>query len=163
DHLGPDPSKGEARQVVITMRAKSIIFATGAIERPLIFANNDRPGVMLASAVRTYLNRFAIAPGRHALIVTNNSSAYGAALDLARAGLKVVIADMRSAVDDALNARAKERGIHVLHQNSIRDVGGRLGVDSVVLSSGQRIECDVIAMSGGWSPAVHLTSHTGIK
>ena len=163
DHLAPDPGKGEARQTLTTMRAKSIVFATGAIERPLIFANNDRPGVMLASAVRTYLNRFAIAPGRHALVVTNNSSAYSAAIDLARAGLKVVIADMRSASDDTLSARAKERGVHVLYNTGVADVGGRLGVDRVVLSSGQRIDCDVIAMSGGWSPSVHLTSHTGIR
>ena len=80
DHLKPDPARGEARHVVITMRAKAIVFATGAIERPLIFANNDRPGVMLAAAVRTYLNRFAIAPGRRALIVTNNASAYHTAI-----------------------------------------------------------------------------------
>ena len=163
DHLAPDPGKGEARQALTTMRAKSIVFATGAIERPLIFANNDRPGVMLASAVRTYLNRFAIAPGRHALVVTNNSSAYSAAIDLARAGLKVVIADMRSTSDDTLSARAKERGVHVLYNTGVADVSGRLGVDRVVLSSGQRIDCDVIAMSGGWSPSVHLTSHTGIR
>ena len=163
DHLAPDPGKGEARQALTTMRAKSIVFATGAIERPLIFANNDRPGVMLASAVRTYLNRFAIAPGRHALVVTNNSSAYSAAIDLARAGLKVVIADMRSASDDTLSARVKERGVHVLYNTGVADVGGRLGVDRVVLTSGQRIDCDVIAMSGGWSPSVHLTSHTGIR
>src|SRR5205814_6175594 len=98
DHLKPDPAKGGARQAITIMRAKAIVFATGAIERPLIFANNDRPGVMLASAVRTYLNRFAVAPGKRAVVVTNNNSAYRTALDLADNGLAVTIADLRATV-----------------------------------------------------------------
>ena len=72
----PDPAKGEARQVAVTLRAKAIVFAAGALERPLVFNNNDRPGVMLAGAVRTYLNRFAVSPGRRAVVATNNDSAY---------------------------------------------------------------------------------------
>ena len=66
-HLRPDPAKGEARQIVVTLRARAIVLATGAAERPLVFTNNDRPGVMLASAVRTYLNRFAVAPAGRAV------------------------------------------------------------------------------------------------
>jgi sarcosine oxidase subunit alpha len=163
DHLKPDPAKGEARQAVITMRAKAIVFATGAIERPLIFTNNDRPGVMLASAARAYLNRFAVAPGRRVVVATNNSSAYEAAFDLAQAGIEVVIADMRSSSDDAHNARARELRIGVLDNTGIEDVSGRLAVKGVLLSSGRRIDCDAVCMSGGWSPTVHLTSHTGIK
>jgi heterotetrameric sarcosine oxidase alpha subunit len=163
EHTKPDPAKGEARQIVTTMRAKAIVFATGAIERPLIFANNDRPGVMLASALRTYLNRFAVAPGRRALIVSNNAGAYHAAFDLAQAGVEVVLADMRGSIEDALAARARELRIELLPNTGVADVGGRLAVGSVVLSSGKRIDCDVVGMSGGWSPAVHLTSHTGIK
>ncbi|MFL5259163.1 MAG: sarcosine oxidase subunit alpha family protein [Hyphomicrobiales bacterium] len=163
DHLRPDPTKGQARQVVTTLRAKAIVFATGALERPLVFTNNDRPGVMLASAVRAYLNRFAVAPGQHAVIVTNNSSAYRTGIDLAGAGLSVTIADLRPLADSDYVDQARARGIGVHLATHISDVTGRLRVESVLLSSGRRLPCDVLCMSGGWSPVVHLTSHTGIK
>ena len=74
DHLRPDPAYGEPRQVVITLRTRAIVYATGATERPLIFSNNDRPGVMLASAVRSYLNRFGVVLAKRATVVTNNDS-----------------------------------------------------------------------------------------
>src|SRR5439155_1358239 len=73
-HRRPDPAKGEAREVAVSLRAKAILFATGALERPLVFANNDRPGIMLASAARTYLHRFAVAPGQRAVVVTGDFS-----------------------------------------------------------------------------------------
>ncbi|MGH6932909.1 MAG: sarcosine oxidase subunit alpha family protein [Dongiaceae bacterium] len=165
DHRRPDPDKGEARQVVITLRAKAIVFATGAIERPLVFSNNDRPGVMLASAVRNYLNRFAIAPGKRAIIAANNDSAYGAAFDLAKAGLGVTIADVRKTVADMLVARAKSCGVELRTGTTVADVIGRKAVAAVKLAgnTSERRECDVLCMSGGWSPVVHLTSHGGIK
>jgi sarcosine oxidase subunit alpha len=114
DHLRPDPMKGQARQVAITLRARSIVFATGAYERPLVFANNDRPGVMLASAVRSYLNRFAVAPGKRAVFVANNDNAYSTAFDLARAGVAVTIADLRSAVNLTLEATTTTLNIELL-------------------------------------------------
>jgi sarcosine oxidase subunit alpha len=163
DHLRPDPAKGQARHVVTTLRAKAIVFATGALERPLVFTNNDRPGVMLASAVSTYLNRFAVAPGTHAVLVTNNSSAYRTGMDLAGAGLSVTIADLRPLANGDYVDQARARGIDVHLATHISDVTGRNRVESVLLSTGRRLRCDVLCMSGGWSPAVHLTSHTGIK
>src|SRR4029077_3435404 len=102
DHRRPDPSKGEARQIVTTLQAKAIIFATGATERPLVFGNNDRPGVMLASAVRTYLNRYAISPGQRAVVVTDNDSAYRTAFDLAAKGVGVTVADLRTMAAEEL-------------------------------------------------------------
>src|SRR5262249_40581213 len=102
DYGRPDPAKGEARQVAVTPPARAIIFAAGALERPLVFNNNDRPGVMLAGAVRTYLNRFAVSPGKRAIISANNDSAYRTAFDLARAGLAVTLADLRPEVDATL-------------------------------------------------------------
>src|SRR5882672_6614746 len=169
DHRRPDPAKGEARQVAVTLRAKAIVFTAGALERPLVFNNNDRPGVMLAGAVRTYLNRFAVSPGRRAVDVTNNDSAYSTGFDLARAGLAVTIADLRQDVDAGLRAHAAAAGIDLRTRTAVVDVAGRGGVYGAMLATAGSDDtpmlesCDVVCMSGGWSPAVHLTSHTGIK
>ena len=168
DHRRPDPSKGEARQIVTTLRPKAIVFATGATERPLVFGNNDRPGVMLASAVRTYLNRYAIAPGKRAVIVTDNDSAYRTAFDLAEKGVSVTIADLRSETHEGIGTACSQAGIEILRGMAVANVIGSRGVNEVELAplstgSSQRRPCDVLCMSGGWSPAVHLTSHTGIK
>ena len=147
------------------MRAKSIVFATGALERPLVFSNNDRPGVMLASAVRTYLNRFAVAPLKRAVIVTNNDTAYLTAFDLADAGIAVTMADHRKVIPSDLLSRAAMLGMAMFPGTGIADVEGAKQVSRVQLAGAHSasIECDVLAMSGGWSPAVHLTSHGGIK
>jgi len=133
----------QVRQVVITLRAQNIIFATGATERPLVFRNNDLPGVMLASAVRTYLNRHAVLCGKKVVVVTNNDSADATVSDLRKAGADVVVADLRKGV------------------SSIEVVGGK-SVDGVLVD-GRKLRADLVCMSGGWTPAVHLTSHCGIK
>jgi len=166
DHAHSDPAKGEARQVVTTMRARAIVFATGATERPLVFANNDRPGVMLVSAVRSYLNRFAVACGRRAVIVTNNDRAYATAFDLTRQGVSGVVVDQRAIVDPRLRGMAAYHGIELITRTAAVDVIGRSRVRGLVVrvdSEDRHIACDLVAMSGGWSPAVHLTSHAGIK
>ncbi len=165
DHLRPQPRKGEARQILVQLRARSIVFATGALERPLVFSNNDRPGVMLASALRTYLNRYAVAPEQRTLIVTNNDTAYGAAFDLAAAGVAVSVADHRSTIAPALLNRAASAGLAIFPGTGIADVEGSKGVVRGRLSGAHAavVECDAVGMSGGWSPAVHLTSHGGIK
>ncbi|HVT50777.1 MAG TPA: sarcosine oxidase subunit alpha family protein [Dongiaceae bacterium] len=159
DHARPDPTKGQARQVLTMMQAASIIYATGAIERPLVFANNDRPGVMLASALRTYLHRFGVAP-QSAVIATNNDTAYETARDLAAAGVEVTVVDSR---DDA--ALAKRNDFRVLTGTVVANVQGRRALYGAVLQGAheENIRCDAIGVSGGWSPAVHLTSHGGIR
>ena len=165
DHTQPDPSKGEARQLVTTLRARTVVFATGATERPLVFPNNDRPGVMLASAVRSYLNRYAVACGTRAVVVTNNDSAYASAFDLARNGISTLIADTRPLVREELIARAHSQGITHLTRTIVFDVKGGRAVRGLQVSVGgdlQTLDCDLVATSGGWSPAVHLTSHNGI-
>src|SRR5258705_8077872 len=167
-HRRPDPAKGEAREIAVSLRAKTVLFATGALERPLVFANNDRPGIMLASAARTYLNRFAVAPGQRAVVVTNNDSAYRTAGDLAAAGLTVTLVDLRTDADPQLRARAKAQGIELIAGMAVTDAAGRKGVSRVTIgppggATAATRECDVVCMSGGWSPVVHLTSHTGIK
>jgi methylglutamate dehydrogenase subunit C len=168
DHARPDPTKGEAREVVITLRARAIIHAEGAIERPLLFGNNDLPGVMLASAVRTYLNRYALTLGRRVLIASNNDSAWTTAIDLAAAGARVTIADERPKANAPLEAVARQAGIDIrLATQLVRARGGRTvqgaELQAADSSKTQSIDCDLIGMSGGWSPTVHLTSHTGLR
>jgi glycine cleavage system aminomethyltransferase T/NADPH-dependent 2,4-dienoyl-CoA reductase/sulfur reductase-like enzyme len=187
EHLRPDPIKGHPRQVVMTVRARTIVFATGALERPLVFGNNDRPGVMLASAARSYLNRFAVACGRRAVVATNNDSAYATAFDLAAVGIAVTIVDCRGEVDSALVNKARALAIGVQTGAAVLEVVGRRSVKGVIVAgvagvtevrsvggaldvgwravptNARRLDCDLVCMSGGWSPVVHLTSHGGIK
>ncbi len=165
DHLKPDAKKGQPRQVLTQLRARTIVMATGAIERPLVFSNNDRPGVMLASALRSYANRFAVVPQQRAVIVANNDTAYDTAIDLAKAGVAVTLADHRAAVSPELLSRAGGVGIAVFPGSGIADVNGAKAISSVRLGGAHAvtIECDVLGMAGGWSPVVHLSSHGGIK
>ena len=153
------------------IRAKQIITATGAIERPLSFAGNDVPGVMLAGAVRDYLANYGISPGR-TVVVTNNDDAYRTALALKGAGQEVpVIIDARDAGGGALMEQARAAGIRVETGKAIAHVKGGKRVTGVELcaQSGtggaviEEIACDAVAMSGGWSPVVHLWSHCGGK
>ena len=155
------------------VRAKRVILAQGGFERSLVFCNNDRPGVMLASAVSTYIHRYAVLPGRRAVVFTNNDSAYRAALDLAAAGAAVAaIVDSRAGGGGELAARALALGIPVLPGRVVCDVtGGRrvrgarvaewIGESWGKVESTVRIDCDLIAVSGGWSPAVHLHAQAG--
>ena len=155
------------------VRAKQVVNTTGAFERPLVFPNNDRPGVMLASAVSTYLNRFAVSPGSRTLLFTNNDSAYQTALDLAEAGCELAaVVDVRATLDGDLPQRVRERGIDVLAGYGIVNVHGRTRVRSAeimplsgdarrVVGEAWSLDCDLIATSGGWSPALHLHAQSG--
>jgi methylglutamate dehydrogenase subunit C len=168
DHARPDPTKGEAREVVTTLRARAIVHAEGALERPLLFGNNDLPGVMLASAVRIYLNRYSLMLGRRVLIATNNDSAWITAIDLTAAGARVTIADERPTANASLEAVAQRAGIDMrLSTQLVRARGGRTvqgaELQAADSSKTQSIDCDLIGMSGGWSPTLHLTSHTGLR
>lgn len=166
-----DPNQGIPRQRLWRIRAGRVIAATGALERPLSFACNDVPGVMLASAVRDFIADYAVAPGRRIVVVTNNDDAYRTALTAHSAGLDVpAIVDARPTADGALPQAARAAGITVLTGTAIAKVKGAKHVEGVVLcdhqSDGtprQTIDCDVVAMSGGWSPVVHLYSHCGGK
>ncbi len=171
DHLGPGALTHLPRQRLWRIRAGQVVLATGAFERPIAFANNDRPGIMLAGAVSTYLNRYAVAPGRTALVVTNNDGAYRTALDLARAGVTVAaIVDLRANAAGPAPAAARAAGLTVLQGHAVVDTtGGKrvrsakvapLGADGALAGPAQQIACDLIAMSGGWNPAVHLFSQS---
>ncbi|MEO0945925.1 MAG: 2Fe-2S iron-sulfur cluster-binding protein, partial [Pseudomonadota bacterium] len=153
------------------VRSRQIITATGAIERPLSFAGNDLPGVMLASAVRDYVVNYGVAPGRRTVLVTNNDDGYRTALALVEAGAKVpVILDARDTANGPLAEAARAAGIRVTPGRGIARVAGQLAVDTVHVceqsSDGaviEEIEADCVAMAGGWSPVVHLFSHAGGK
>lgn len=164
----PDHARGEAREVLTSLCAKSIVFATGAIERPLVFGDNDRPGVMLASAAQTYLNRYAVAMGRRIVIATNNDSAWRCAAELARSGAAVTIVDQRTLIQAPLLAMAREADIAIKIGSVVTRALGRRAVQGARIATleGSRegtLDCDLLCMSGGWSCTVHLTSHTGIK
>ncbi len=167
DHMADSPA-GLPRQRLIHLRTRRVVMATGSIERPLVFANNDKPGVMLASAVRCYINQFAVLPGRRVAIFANNDDAYRSAFDAQHAGAEAVtIIDSRSSVDPGLIRQAREAGI-THHSNAcIAAVHGK-AVESIdiVRRDGARlgrITCDLLGSSGGWSPTVHLYSQSGGK
>jgi len=165
------PGDGRPRQRTWRLRTGRIIAATGAIERPISFAGNDIPGVMLAAAVRDYLVNWAVAPGDRTVVVTNNDDAYRTAIALKEAGLEVpVIIDARATATGELPARARALGIRVETGRAIAKVKGGKRVTGVTLctQAGQgsvleEVACDAVAMSGGWSPVVHLWSHCGGK
>jgi heterotetrameric sarcosine oxidase alpha subunit len=170
DHVGTSAPASLPRQRLWMVRAREVVIAAGAIERPLVFAGNDRPGVMLASAARAYINRFAVKPGRRAVVFTNNSDAYRTALDAAAAGIEVAaIVDARPAPEDALAAAARERGIAVRANQAVAATKSGRALRSIAISpiddagAATWIDCDLLAVSGGLTPTVHLHSHTGGK
>ena len=141
------------------------MLATGAEERPLVFGGNDRPGVMLASAMRAYVNRYAVAPGARAVVFTNNSSGYRTARDVLAAGIDVAaVIDAR----DGGSAASQVAGVPLIRDGVVTAVVARERIAGIhVLKSGQsnadRIEADFVAMSGGWNPVIHLSCHKGEK
>lgn len=157
----------QPRQRVWRIRAKQVVLATGAIERPLVFNENDRPGIMLAGAVRTFLHRYGVLAGKRVLVFANNDSAWQTAFDIRAAGGEVAgIVDVRRELDEGLALRALKAGISVHPRTAIVGTHGRHRVDSAFVAgldkdgnirgTRSRIECDLIAVSGGWNPNVAL-------
>lgn len=165
------PEMDGPRHRLWRIRATQIVTATGAIERPLSFAGNDVPGVMLASAMRDYVVNFGVAPGQRTVVVTNNDDGYRTAICLKRAGLDVPrILDARETGGGALMEQARALGIRIDCGRAIAKVTGGKRVRKVYICAHQgaggaleEVACDAVAMSGGWSPVVHLWSHCGGK
>jgi sarcosine oxidase subunit alpha len=139
------------------VRAREVVLASGAIERPLLFENNDRPGVMLADAVLRYLRCYAVRCGERVVVAAGNDSAYEVAHALIAAGAKTVIVDTRARADPAATARAAGIDVHV--GESIESALGNIQVERVRLKSGATLEADLVAVSGGWTPLIHLYCH----
>ena len=172
EHLPPDRRPRFApRQRFWQIRARQAIMATGMLERHLVFHLNDRPGIMLAGAVRRYLHRHGVLAGRRPVIATNNNSAWQTAFDLAEAGARpAAIVDTRHAPPATLRKRAATLGIEVLAGHSLTGTRGRHHIRSVTVrpmnadgrlgaSGSRRLRCDLLCVSGGWNPVVHLFSH----
>ncbi|KAF5998601.1 sarcosine oxidase subunit alpha family protein [Streptomyces sp. WAC00263] len=169
NHLGADAPEHVSRERVWRIRARRVVLATGAHERSLAFADNDRPGVMLAASARTYVNRHGVLPGRHAVVLTTNDSAYAAALDLTAAGVDIVaIVDTRSEPGEWAD-RARAAGIEVVAGHAVTGTEGDARLTAVTVapygeSVGQReFTADLLLVSGGWNPVAHLFSQSGGK
>ena len=177
DRPAPDrpPAPGRAlwpARAAVAVRAKRVVLATGAIERPLVFGDNDRPGVMLASAVSAYLNRWAVRPGSQAVVFTNNDGAYRTALDLHAAKVPVAaVVDLRpplvapcpSRCGPKESASLRARPLWRSRAKQIKAVEVMKRAGETLTGQVERIACDLVAMSGGWNPAVHLFAQSGGK
>jgi len=161
------PNKGKdktnsIRQVVWKIRAKKVILATGSIERPLTFNNNDRPGIMLANSVSKYLNGYGVNLGKDIVIFTNNDSAYQTALDFHHQNINIVaIVDVRKNLEGDLPLKVKNLGVKIYTDSIISNTTGRKKIQTVHIKkinqdSIEILNCDLLCMSGGWSPTVHL-------
>ncbi len=165
--VSSDSQRHRPRQRLWKIRAKRTIFATGAHERPLVFSNNDRPGVMLADSLSTYINRYGVLPGRRILIFTNNDSAYRLAVYAARAGADVRVIDSRDGSEGHWVKQAAAVDIRIEFGKVIVSAIGQRKVNGAkimslssngtsVESAAETVSCNLIAVSGGWSPVIHL-------
>ncbi len=165
DHL-PVPPPFQPRQRLWRIIARRAVLAAGATERPIVFGGNDRPGVMLAGAVRSYINRFGVVPGSRIALFANNDDAWRGAFEMKAAGAPVeAIVDVRAAVAPALAGEAARLGIRTLLDGRVTGTHGKQlsAVDVTVGGRSERLYVDTLAVSGGWSPNVHLTCHHGGK
>lgn len=165
DHLSR-PAADMPRERLWQIRAQKVVLATGAIERHMVFANNDRPGIMLASAARLFLNQYGVAVGRKVGVYTANDSAYAAAIDLKRAGVDVpVIVDTRDNPSSAIIDEARGLGIEILTGHAVYSAGGKRRVSSISIKPNtggneRKVVVDALIMSAGWTPSVHLFSQS---
>ncbi|GKW49606.1 sarcosine oxidase subunit alpha [Halomonas sp. NCCP-2165] len=177
EHLADTaPLKDGRRQVRARMhrvRAGRVVLATGAHERPLVYGNNDVPGNLLAGAVSIYIRRYGVVPGNRLVLSTSNDHAYRAALDWQESGREVVaIADARPNPDGELVEQARAKGIRIITGSAVIEAKGDKRVSAArvakidaegfrVVGEAETLACDTIASSGGYSPVIHLASHTG--
>ncbi|MDN5926260.1 MAG: sarcosine oxidase subunit alpha [Hyphomicrobiales bacterium] len=165
DHLA-QPSPDQPRERLWQVRAKRVVLATGAIERHMVFGDNDRPGIMLASAARAYLNHYGVAVGRQVGVFTANDSAYWAAVDLKKAGVNIAaIVDTRDNPSGRAIEEARALGIELNLGRTVIRTNGRLRVSSMVVQAKKggperTIPVDALLMSAGWTPSVHLFSQS---
>lgn len=156
----PQSSGRAGRACFWRLVAKRAILATGALERPIAFANNDRPGIMMAGAVRSYLNRWGVAPGERVSVFANNDHAHRTARDLVAAGVHV------AAVIDSRHDAPQSDLFRVIRGATVCNASGRRRLESITLRSvggEEKLQTDCLAMSGGWNPTLHLTCHLNAR
>ena len=175
DHIEISKRENKVRQRLLKIRAKKVITATGSIERPLIFNNNDRPGILLSSAIKKYADFYGVKSGEEIVLFTNNDTAYETALSLSNKGIKVkAIVDIRDANENRLINSIKDLNIKIYNNHTVVDTKGHKRINKISIMElskdgtsvvGNRIDidCDCLGMAGGWTPAVHLFTQSGGK
>jgi len=176
DHLNKDEKKNKIRQRLLKIRAKKVVVATGSLERPLVFNNNDRPGIMLSSAIKKYVDYYGVVCGKKNIFFTNNDTAYESAISLFKKGINVQgIIDIREKSESSIVKEAQDLGIKIYWSYAVVDTHGykklkkisimELSKDGQSLIGRKKItlECDCLGMAGGWTPAVHLFTQSGGK
>ena len=175
DHLPIEQRNGKTRQRLLKIRAKKVITATGSLERPLIFDNNDRPGILLSSAINKYASLFGVVCGEKNILFTNNDSAYETAANLFRKGISIeAIIDNREEIDSKLIKESEKNNIKIYKGYTIVDTYGYKRINKIsimqlskdgqkVIGSKISIPCDCLGISGGWTPSVHLFTQSGGK
>ena len=175
DHLPIEQRKNKTRHKLLKIRAKKVICATGSIERPLIFNNNDRPGILLSSAIKRYADLFGVSCGEKNVLLTNNDSAYETAISLTQKGINIeAIIDNREEVDSKLVYEIEKNNIKIYKGFTVVDTSGYKRINKLsimklskdgqkVIGSKINLPCDCLGISGGWTPAVHLFTQSGGK
>ena len=172
DHI-ENASKFTPRQRLWYIRAKEVIISTGSIERPLVFGNNDRPGIILASAAKEYMKVYGVLVGKNPIVFTNNDSGYDAAIEFKKNGIDPLVVDVRKDSDSSVVQEAKNLNINIKFSHGVVNAKGYLRVNSATIGklnnskssyeSLESIACDCICVSGNWTPTVHLSSQSGNK
>ena len=172
DHI-ENPTPFTPRQKLWYIRAKEVIVSTGSIERPLVFGNNDRPGIMLASAAKEYMKVYGVLVGKKPVIFTNNDSGYDTAIEFKKNGIDPTVIDIRKNSESSVVQEAKSLNINIKFSYGIVNTRGYLKVNSAIIGklnsdkssyeSLENISCDCICVSGNWTPTVHLSSQSGNK
>tara|TARA_Y100000590_G_scaffold427636_1_gene538008 strand:+ start:937 stop:3936 length:3000 start_codon:yes stop_codon:yes gene_type:complete len=172
DHI-ENPTKFKPRQKLWYIRAKEVIISTGSIERPLVFGNNDRPGIMLASSAKEYMKVYGVLVGKKPIIFTNNDSAYDTAIEFKKNGVDPLVVDIRTNSESSVVKEAINLNINIKFSHGVVNAKGYLKVNSATIGklnenksgyeSLENISCDCICVSGNWTPTVHLSSQSGNK
>ncbi len=175
DHLPIEQRKNKTRHRLLKIRAKKVVTATGSIERPMIFDNNDRPGILLSSAIKKYADYFGIACGEKNILFTNNDSAYETAISLIQKGINIeAIIDNREEINSKLIYEVEKNNIKIFKGFTVIDTSGYKRINKIsimqlskdgqkVVGSQINLSCDCLGISGGWTPAVHLFTQSGGK
>ena len=174
DHLSKNNKTSNIRQRLWKIRSNKVIIASGAIERPLVFNNNDRPGIILSSSVNKYLNFYGVICGENNFVFTNNDSAYETALSLFEKGIQIKIIDIRKKTNSKIIKRVEKLGIDIYWNSTVTNTFGYRKLNSIeimnlsedgsnVIGKKITVKCDCLAISGGWTPMVHMHTQSGGK
>ena len=174
DHLSKNNKTSNIRQRLWKIRSNKVIIASGAIERPLVFNNNDRPGIILASSVNKYLNFYGVICGENNFVFTNNDSAYETVLSLFEKGIQIKIIDIRKKTNSKIVKQVEKLGIDIYWNSTVINTFGYRKLNSIeimnlsedgsnVIGKKIKVKCDCLAISGGWTPMVHMHTQSGGK